>query len=152
MDHSGHGMNMDLPPFTLGRGLEWSADPFFLIGCLVALGLYGWGVVRLARRGDSWQVGRTLSFVVGVLTVMLVMCTKLNDYGMVMFSVHMVQHMVISMLSPILLLMGAPITLALRAMPVARRGAKGPRELLLMFLHSRYMRIITHPAFTIPLF
>ncbi|MFE4251584.1 cytochrome c oxidase assembly protein [Streptomyces sp. NPDC056910] len=152
MDHSGHGMNMDLPPFTLGRGLEWSADPFFLIGCLVALGLYGWGVVRLARRGDRWQVGRTLSFVVGVLTVMLVMCTKLNDYGMVMFSVHMVQHMVISMLSPILLLMGAPITLALRAMPVARRGAKGPRELLLMFLHSRYMRIITHPAFTIPLF
>ncbi|MFE2990834.1 cytochrome c oxidase assembly protein [Streptomyces sp. NPDC059262] len=152
MDHSGHGMNMDLPPFTLGRGLEWSTDPFFLVGCLVALGLYGWGVVRLARRGDSWQVGRTLSFVVGVLTVMLVMCTKLNDYGMVMFSVHMVQHMVISMLSPILLLMGAPITLALRAMPVARRGAKGPRELLLMFLHSRYMRIITHPAFTIPLF
>ncbi|MER5958853.1 cytochrome c oxidase assembly protein [Streptomyces sp. NPDC001893] len=152
MDHSGHGMNMDLPPFTLGRGLAWSADPFFLIGCLVALGLYGWGIVRLARRGDSWQVGRTLSFVVGVLTVMLVMCTKLNDYGMVMFSVHMVQHMVISMLSPILLLMGAPITLALRAMPVARRGAKGPRELLLMFLHSRYMRIITHPAFTIPLF
>ncbi|MFF1566255.1 cytochrome c oxidase assembly protein [Streptomyces sp. NPDC058293] len=152
MDHSGHGMNMDLPPFTLGLGLEWSADPFFLIGCLVALGLYGWGVVRLARRGDSWQVGRTLSFVVGVLTVMLVMCTKLNDYGMVMFSVHMVQHMVISMLSPILLLMGAPITLALRAMPVARRGTKGPRELLLMFLHSRYMRIITHPAFTIPLF
>ncbi|MET7659800.1 cytochrome c oxidase assembly protein [Streptomyces sp. NPDC005463] len=152
MDHSGHGMNMDLPPFTLGRGLEWSADPFFLIGCLVALGLYGWGVVRLARRGDSWQVGRTPSFVVGVLTVMLVMCTKLNDYGMVMFSVHMVQHMVISMLSPILLLMGAPITLALRAMPVARRGTKGPRELLLMFLHSRYMRIITHPAFTIPLF
>ncbi|MFI9777971.1 cytochrome c oxidase assembly protein [Streptomyces sp. NBC_01003] len=152
MDHSGHGMNMDLPPFTLGRGLAWSADPFFLIGCLVALGLYGWGVVRLARRGDSWQVGRTLSFVIGVLTVMLVMCTKLNDYGMVMFSVHMVQHMVISMLSPILLLMGAPITLALRAMPVARRGSKGPRELLLLLLHSRYMRIITHPAFTIPLF
>ncbi|MFB7998134.1 cytochrome c oxidase assembly protein [Streptomyces sp. NPDC056002] len=152
MDHSGHGMNMDLPPFTLGRGLAWSADPFFLIGCLMALGLYGWAVVRLARRGDSWPVGRTLSFVVGVLTVMLVMCTKLNDYGMVMFSVHMVQHMVISMLSPILLLMGAPITLALRAMPVARRGDKGPRELLLMLLHSRYMRIITHPAFTIPLF
>ncbi|WP_338694016.1 cytochrome c oxidase assembly protein [Streptomyces sp. Q6] len=153
MDHSGHGMNMDLPPFTLGRGLEWSADPFFLVGCLLALALYGWGVVRLARRGDSWPLSRTLTFVVGVLTIGLVMCTKLNDYGMVMFSVHMVQHMVISMLSPILLLMGAPVTLALRALPVAaKRGNKGPRELLLMLLHSRYMRIITHPAFTIPLF
>ncbi|WP_055568084.1 MULTISPECIES: cytochrome c oxidase assembly protein [Streptomyces] len=152
MDHSGHGMNMDLPPFTLGRGLELSADPFFLIGCLVALALYGWGVARLVRRGDKWPVGRTVSFVIGILTVLLVMCTKLNDYGMVMFSVHMVQHMVISMLSPILLLLGAPITLALRALPVAARGHKGPREWLLWLLQSRYVKIITHPAFTIPLF
>ncbi|MCW7943985.1 membrane protein [Streptomyces hygroscopicus] len=152
MDHSGHGMIMELPPFTLGRGLEWSADPFFLVACLAGLALYGWGVVRLMRRGDKWPVGRIVAYVAGVLTVMLVMCTKLNDYGMVMFSVHMVQHMVISMLSPILILLGAPITLALRALPPAGRGRKGPRELLLMLLHSRYMRIVTHPAFTIPLF
>ncbi|WP_328429247.1 cytochrome c oxidase assembly protein [Streptomyces sp. NBC_00443] len=152
MDHSGHGMMMDLPPFTLERGLAWSADPFFLVACLVGLALYAWGVVRLTRRGDKWPVGRTVSYVAGVLSVMLVMCTGLNDYGMVMFSVHMVQHMVISMLSPILLLLGAPMTLALRAMPPAGRGRKGPRELLLALLHSRYMRIITHPAFTIPLF
>ncbi|MBW5252284.1 cytochrome c oxidase assembly protein [Streptomyces sp. P01-B04] len=152
MDHSGHGMNMDLPPFTLGRGLQFSADPFFLIGCVLAVVLYVYAVLRLRRRGDGWPVSRTVFFVVGVLTIALVMCTRLNDYGMVMFSVHMVQHMVISMLSPILLLLGAPVTLALRALPVAGRGRKGPRELLLMLLHSRYMKIITHPAFTIPLF
>ncbi|MDJ0463684.1 cytochrome c oxidase assembly protein [Streptomyces sp. H27-C3] len=153
MDHSGHGMNMDLPPFTLGRGLEFSPDPFFLIGCVLALGAYGWGVVRLHRRGDSWPVGRMIFYVIGVLSIALVMCTKLNDYGMVMFSVHMVQHMIISMLTPILLLLGAPVTLALRALPVAGRGnRKGPREILLMLLHSRYMKIVTHPAFTIPLF
>ncbi|MEW2553359.1 cytochrome c oxidase assembly protein [Streptomyces zhihengii] len=152
MDHSGHGMTMDLPPFTLGRGLAFSPDPFFLVGCLLALGLYAWGVVRLRRRGDAWPVSRTVLFTAGVLSVALVMCTKLNDYGMVMFSVHMVQHMVISMLSPIVLLLGAPITLALRALPVAGRGRTGPRELLLMLLHSRYMRVITHPVFTIPLF
>ena len=152
MDHSGHGMTTDLPPFTLGRGLEWSADPFFLVACLVGLGLYGWGVARLLRRGDKWPVGRTVAFTAGVLSVLLVMCTGLNDYGMVMFSVHMVQHMVISMLSPILVLLGAPITLALRALPTAGKGRKGLREVLLMLLHSRYLRIITHPAFTIPLF
>ncbi|MFF7754419.1 cytochrome c oxidase assembly protein [Streptomyces sp. NPDC007971] len=152
MDHSGHGMMMDLPPFTLARGLQWSAEPFFLIGCVAGLALYGWGVVRLRRRGDAWPVSRTVSYVIGVLTVLLVMCTRLNDYGMVMFSVHMVQHMVISMLSPILILLGAPVTLALRALPVAGKGRKGPRELLLALLHSRYMRIITHPVFTIPLF
>ncbi|MFF3732380.1 cytochrome c oxidase assembly protein [Streptomyces sp. NPDC002476] len=152
MDHSGHGMNMDLPPFTLERGLQFSPDAFFLIGCLLALGLYGYGVLRLRRRGDAWPVGRTVFFFVGVLSIALVMCTKLNDYGMVMFSVHMVQHMVISMLSPILVLLGAPVTLALRALPVAGRGRTGPRELLLMLLHSRYMRVITHPVFTIPMF
>ncbi|GAA3871083.1 cytochrome c oxidase assembly protein [Streptomyces sp. NPDC003631] len=152
MDHSGHGMTTDLPPFTLGRGLEWSTDPFFLVACLAGLALYGWGVARLVRRGDKWPVGRTIAYTVGVLMVMLSMCTKLNDYGMVMFSVHMVQHMVISMLAPILILLGAPITLALRALPTAGRDRTGPRELLLMLLHSRYIRIITHPAFTIPLF
>lgn len=55
MDHSGHGMDMhmdmDLPPFTLGRGLEFSFDSFFLIGSLAGLALYGWGVLRLRRRG-----------------------------------------------------------------------------------------------------
>ncbi|WP_431032145.1 cytochrome c oxidase assembly protein [Streptomyces sp. P6-2-1] len=152
MDHSGHGMMSDLPPFTLGRGLEPSPDVFFLVACLLGLVLYGWGVARLRRRGDSWSWGRTIPFVLGVLTIMLVMCTKLNDYGMVMFSVHMVQHMVISMLSPILILMGAPTTLALRALPVAGRGRKGPREWLLWLLHSRYMRVVTHPLFTIPIF
>ncbi|MFI9306469.1 cytochrome c oxidase assembly protein [Streptomyces triculaminicus] len=153
MDHSGHGMmHMDMPPFTLERGLQFSGEPFFMIGCLLGLGLYGWGVVRLRRRGDAWPWGRMVAFVAGVLSVALVMCTKLNDYGMVMFSVHMVQHMVISMLSPILLLLGAPVTLTLRALPAAGRGRKGPREWLVALLHSRYMRVITHPAFTIPLF
>ncbi|WP_262701338.1 MULTISPECIES: cytochrome c oxidase assembly protein [Streptomyces] len=152
MDHGGHGMMMDLPPFTLSRGLEFGGDPFFLVGCVLALGLYGWGVARLRRRGDTWPVGRVVSFVLGVLTIAVAMCTKLNDYGMVMFSVHMVQHMIISMVSPILLLLGAPVTLTLRALPAAGRGRKGPRELLVALLHSRYMRIITHPAFTIPLF
>ncbi|MBI0297056.1 cytochrome c oxidase assembly protein [Streptomyces sp. PRKS01-29] len=152
MDHGGHGMMMDLPPFTLARGLEFGGDPFFLVGCVLALGLYGWGAARLWRRGDAWPVGRVVSFVLGVLTIAVAMCTKLNDYGMVMFSVHMVQHMIVSMVSPILLLLGAPVTLTLRALPAAGRGRKGPRELLVALLHSRYMRIITHPAFTIPLF
>ncbi|MEV4442906.1 cytochrome c oxidase assembly protein [Streptomyces sp. NPDC049577] len=152
MDHSGHGMTMDMPPFTLGRGLEFSGDPFFMISCLLGLGLYGWGVVRLRRRGDAWPMGRVVGFTLGVLSVALVMCTKLNDYGMVMFSVHMVQHMVVSMLSPILILLGAPVTLALRALPAAGRGRRGPREWLVALLHSRYMRVITHPVFTIPLF
>ncbi len=157
MGHGGDGMpGMDMPvqmpPFTIGRGLEFGGDPFFLVGCLLALALYGWGVLRLRARGDRWPVGRCVGFLFGVLTIGVTMCTRLNDYGMVMFSVHMVQHMIISMLSPILLLLGAPVTLTLRALPTAGRGRKGPRELLVALLHSRYLRMVTHPAFTIPLF
>ncbi|MEC3992232.1 cytochrome c oxidase assembly protein [Actinacidiphila sp. DG2A-62] len=156
MEHGGHGMPgmpMDLPPFTLGQGLAFTGgDPFFLVGCVLALVLYGWGVLRLRRRGDRWSPGRTVAFTAGVLTVAVTMCTRLNDYGMVQFSVHMVQHMIISMLSPILLLLGAPVTLALRALPAAGGGRTGPRELLVKVLHSRYLRVVTHPAFTIPLF
>lgn len=130
MDHGGHGMPTDLPPFTLGRGLAFTGEPFFLSASLLVLVLYGWGVARLHRRGDAWPALRTVAFVLGVLTVVLVMCTRLNAYGMVLFSVHMVQHMVLSMLVPILLLLGAPVTLALRALPAAGRGRTGPRELL----------------------
>jgi putative membrane protein len=152
MDHSMPGMMMDLPPFTLGRAFVYSSDPFFLISCALGLVLYGWGVARMVRRGDAWPVGRSISFLLGVLLIGITTCTGLNDYGMVMFSIHMVQHMVISMVAPLLILLGAPVTLALRTLPVARRGHKGPRELLLAVLHSWFMRVITHPAFTIPLF
>ncbi|OEV08118.1 cytochrome c oxidase assembly protein [Streptomyces nanshensis] len=152
MDHGGHGMTMDLPPFTLGRGLEFTGEPFFLTGCLLALALYAAAVVRLRRRGDAWPVGRSVAWVLGVLCVGVTMCTALNEYGMVLFSVHMVQHMIISMLAPILLLLGAPVTLTLRALPSAGRGRKGPRELLVAALHSRVLRVFTHPGFTIPLF
>jgi putative membrane protein len=152
MGHGGHGMMMDLPPFTLSRGLAFGGDPFFLVCSVLALVLYVWGVARLVRRGDRWPVGRVVAFAIGIGTIVLVMCTGLNRYGMVMFSVHMVQHMVLSMLSPILLLLGAPVTLALRALPVARNSRKGPRELLVALLHSRYLTVVTHPAFSIPLF
>jgi putative membrane protein len=152
MDHGGYGMPMHLPPFTLGRALSFSADPFFLVGCVMAVLLYGWGVARLLRRGDRWPVGRVAALVLGVTAVGVTMCTRLDDYGMAMFSVHMIQHMIVSMVSPILLLLGAPVTLALRSLPAAGRGRTGPRALLVALLHSRYLRVLTHPAFTIPLF
>ena len=152
MGHGDHGGMTELPPFSFARGLEISTDPVFAFGCLAVLVLYLGGVARLRARGDRWQTGRTVSFVLGVLSVLLVTCTALNDYGMVLFSVHMTQHMVISMLSPILLLLGAPITLALRALPAAGRGRTGPRELLAAAVHSRYVRVVSSPLFTIPLF
>jgi putative copper resistance protein D len=152
MGHDGHGTGMDLPPITFGRALEFSPDPVFLSGCLIVLALYAWGALRLHRRGDAWSPGRSVSFLLGVLSIVAVTCTGLNDYGMVLFSAHMTQHMIISMVSPLLLLLGAPVTLALRALPAAGRGRHGPRELLAALLRSRYVRVATSPLFTITLF
>ncbi|MEU9075966.1 cytochrome c oxidase assembly protein [Kitasatospora sp. NPDC048538] len=148
-----HGGMTRLGPFSLSNVWTWSPDWVFLLAGLVALALYAVAVVRLHRRGDRWPVGRTVGWVAGVGTLLLVTCTGLNDYGMVLFSAHMIQHMVLSMLTPILLLLGAPITLALRALRPAGKGRpRGPRELLVALLHSRYVRVVSHPAFTIPLF
>ncbi|MQS08348.1 cytochrome c oxidase assembly protein [Streptomyces alkaliphilus] len=152
MDHADHGITAELPPFTLLRGLQPGGETFFAVGCAVVLALYLWGVIRLRRRGDAWSPGRTVAFVLGVLSVWAVTGTAMNDYGMLLFSVHMVQHMIISMFSPILLLLGAPVTLTLRALPTAGRGRRGPREWLVFLLHSRYVRTITSPLVTIPLF
>ncbi|MBB0231011.1 cytochrome c oxidase assembly protein, partial [Streptomyces calidiresistens] len=152
MDHADHGITAELPPFTLLRGLQPGGETFFAVGCAVVLALYLWGVIRLRRRGDAWSPGRTTAFVLGVLSVWAVTGTAMNDYGMLLFSVHMVQHMIISMFSPILLLLGAPVTLTLRALPTAGRGRRGPREWLVSLLHSRYVRTVTSPLVTIPLF
>jgi putative copper resistance protein D len=147
------GMGHDLPPLTLGRALalDPSADWPFVVGCALMLGLYLGGVVRLRRRGDSWPLGRTIAWMLGTLTVALVTCTRLDAYGMQLLSAHMLQHMVLSMLSPIILLLGAPVTLALRALPAAK-GRLSPRDLLVSLLHSRYVKVVSHPAFTLPLF
>lgn len=148
-----HGGMAELGPFSLSNVMTWSPDWVFLIGSLAALALYGAGVVRLYRRGDRWPIGRSVGWAAGIGSVILVTCTGLNDYGMVLFSAHMMQHMVLSMLSPILLLLGAPITLALRALrPTGKGRPRGPRELLVALLHSTYVKVISHPGFTIPLF
>jgi putative copper resistance protein D len=125
---------------------------FLAVVAVVALVLYLVGVVRLRSTGVRWPWWRTLSFVVGAVTLFGVTGTWLNGYSMVLFSQHMGQHMVLSMISPLLLLIGAPVTLALRALPRGTGAAGAPRALLLEALHSRFARFVSHPLFTIPLF
>ncbi|MEO8330251.1 MAG: cytochrome c oxidase assembly protein, partial [Candidatus Nanopelagicales bacterium] len=77
----------------------------------------------------------------------------LATYGRVVFSLHMTQHMVLSMVAPILLVLAAPITLALRSLPAAGRNEpSGPREWLLSALHSPFVRVLTHPVTALVLF
>ena len=141
-----------LPAPGISSYLTWHPEPIFLVLSIVAAAAYLFGVARLRQRGDKWAIGRTANFLVGVLLFLGITCSGLNEYGMYLFSAHMIQHMMLSMVVPLFLLLGAPITLTLRVLHPAGPGRTGPRELLLSLLHSRFAKVISSPLFTLPLF
>jgi cytochrome c oxidase assembly factor CtaG len=137
-----------LPEFTVGRVFtEWSLDPFLFVGAVWVTGLYVVGVAALRRRGDRWPLGRTLAFVVaGMGGFFFATSSGLAAYDTTLLSVHMVQHMVLSMWVPLFLALGAPVTLALRTLPGR------PRRWLLAVLHSRVARVLAFPPLALALY
>lgn len=121
-------------------------DLFFGFIAVAMLVVYlGW-VRRLHRRGDRWPVGRTVSWVIGCLVLGYLVLGAPAVYGHVMLSVHMAAHMAYVMVVPILLVTAAPVTLAMRALPVRHDGSRGPREWLLGLVHSRWGRFVANPV------
>jgi putative copper resistance protein D len=140
-------------PLTLGRYLTgWNADPLWLIGCGFALFFYLAGVWRLRRRGDRWPIGRTISWVCGVVVLAYITNGGINVYEDYLFSSHMLAHMSLTMLVPLLLVPGAPVTLAARAIRKRVDGSRGPREWILTAVHSRFAGIIANPIVAAVLF
>ncbi|EWT01407.1 cytochrome C oxidase assembly protein [Intrasporangium oryzae NRRL B-24470] len=130
----------------------WRIEWLFLAVGLLAIGLYLAGVVRLHRRGDRWPVGRTITWVIGWLLFVYATNGVLGIYGRVAFSWHMTLHMVEAMVIPIFLVLGAPVTLALRTLRPRSDGTLGPRELLLGLIHSRFLAVIGNPIFAAAFF
>ena len=131
----------------------WVPDGFALAFLVLAVALYAAGVLALRRRGDRWPVGRTVCWAAGLLVFAWATVGGLGLYSHVLFSAHMVAHMLLSMVVPIGLVLGAPVTLALRTLPGPRvPGELGPRQLLLAVLHSRVARVVMHPLVAFALF
>jgi putative copper resistance protein D len=147
------GYDLEGPP-TLARILfDWRFDLIFGTAAIVLAGLYVAAVVRLRRRGDRWPPGRILAWLLGCLALLFVTSSGVGRYMPAMFSMHMVAHMGLSMLVPILLVLGAPVSLALRALPAAGRDdPPGMREWILAALHSRLSRLLTNPVVATVLF
>ncbi len=140
------GYGFDGPPTVARVFFDWRFDLIFGTAAIVMAVLYVLGVRRLRGRGDAWPMGRTLAWMCGCAALLFTTSSGLGRYMPAMFSMHMVAHMMLSMLVPILLVLGAPMTLALRALPTAGRGEPpGPREWLLAALHSRVSRFLTNP-------
>jgi cytochrome c oxidase assembly factor CtaG len=107
-----------LPPFGWHAVLtEWQAAPA-VTACVVLLaGLYAWGVVRVARQHPThrWPMWRTALFMAGLAVVVLALQSGIGTYDDVLFWDHMIQHLMLIMVAPPLLIFGQPITLLLHA-------------------------------------
>lgn len=113
---------------------------------LTAITLYVVGYVRLRRRGDGWPVGRLVAWVAGWSVVLVLATTRVWMFSSATFSWHMLVHMSLNMLVPVLLVLAGPITLLLRAAPVTRKTQlMGVRDAVEAMLSWRLVQRLTHP-------
>ena len=117
---------------------DWSlgiAFPFVV----AAAALYVIGVRRLHARGRPWPAGRTAVFLSGLAVILVATESGVAAYDRILFSLHIVQHILLGMVAPLLLVLGAPVTLALQA------SARSSQRRILRVLHSPPVRVLTHP-------
>lgn len=136
-----HGSDAPAPtfPFVL---LAWRFDPLVVLGLLLAAVVYLWAVGRVNRAHPSNRqpAHRSWLFCAGLAAIGLALLSPIEAYEGALFSVHMVQHMLLELVAAPLLLAGAPITLALRA------AAPSLRRRLLAILQSRIVHAISFPV------
>ena len=133
--------------------LAYDADGLMLALLIFAVAIYIKGVLILSRRGVKWPVGRTIAFAIGISAVDFATSGGLGVYSRFAFSNHMMSHMVLGMIAPIGIVLGAPITLALRTLPQARNKEEwGVRGAFIAILHSRLSRIYTNPVVALAIF
>lgn len=142
------------PPPTWSRILFNYEPDALMIGVLItAVALYIKGVLVMRRRGDNWPVGRSIAFGLGIAGIDFATSGGLGLYAHFAFSYHMVAHMVLGMIAPIGIVLGAPITLALRTLPQSRNGTeRGVRGTLLAALNSKVATFYTNPIVAVALF
>jgi cytochrome c oxidase assembly factor CtaG/putative copper export protein len=142
------------PPPNLWRLISLYDPDALMIGVLVtAVALYIRGVIILTRRGDKWPVGRTFAFALGISAIDYATSGGLGVYAKFSFEYHMIAHMLLGMVAPIGIVLGAPITLALRTLPQGRTSEeRGVRGTLIALLHSKPAAVFTNPVSALALF
>jgi len=119
--------------------LGWSIEPVPLAGVALMVVAYVVGIRRLGRTGRHWARARTACFMAGCGVILVALGSGLAAYDEQYFTFHVGEHLLLSMIGPPLLALGAPITLALQA------GSRPTQQRLLRLLHSRPVIVITHP-------
>jgi cytochrome c oxidase assembly factor CtaG/putative copper export protein len=145
------GYNLAGPPTMLRLALDWRFEVLFGSFAIVLAAGYLIGLARLRRSGEHWPVGRTAAWLAGCLVLLLATSSGIGRYAEAMFSVHIASHMLVAMVAPMLLVLGGPVTLTLRALP-SDSGAWGPREWLRALSESSAVRVLTHPMVALVVF
>ncbi|MDP7730942.1 MULTISPECIES: cytochrome c oxidase assembly protein [Mycobacterium] len=147
------GYQLPHPPTIASVLTLWRFDSFLGTAGLVLAAAYVAGYVRLRRNGNAWPVGRLVAWLAGCLSLVFTTSSGVRAYGSAVFSMHMTEHMILNMFVPVLLVMGGPVTLALRVLPSAGKGQPpGPREWLTWLLHSRVTAFLSNPIVAFVLF
>ena len=143
-----------LPPPVSFENLVtlWNFDLIWILVCGFAALFYVLGVVRLTRRGDAWPWYRTAAWLAGIALLFYVTNGGVNVYERFLFSSHMLAHMTLGMVIPVLLVPGAPVTLALRTIHKRADASRGPREWLMLLVHSRFFAVLANPLVAAGLF
>ncbi len=124
---------------------HWEPVPSIAIGLIAMLAAYLWGT----KFKLTWK---TFVFILGIAILWLGLMSPLDELGdEYLFSAHMVQHMVLATVVPVLVVFAAPVTLGLRALPARAAthpgdGSRGPREWLLALVHSRVAGFFSNPV------
>jgi cytochrome c oxidase assembly factor CtaG/putative copper export protein len=139
------GTALPAPPTALRYLTEWNFDLLWLLLCAFAIFFYVAGVWRLRRRGDSWPMHRTVLWIAGILLLFWITNGGVNLYQKYLFSSHMLAHMTLGMMVPVLLVPAAPITLLLRTVAKRTDGSRGAREWALLAVGSRYFGFLSRP-------
>lgn len=147
------GIEMPAPPTFSRVLLGYEADGLMLGLLIFLVALYIKGVIILTKRGDKWPVGRTIAFALGISAVDFATSGGLGLYSHFAFSNHMMAHMVLGMIAPIGIVLGAPITLALRTLPLGRNQQEsGIRGVFIELLHSKLSKFYTNPVVALAIF
>ncbi len=131
------------PPVQLNQLLtavqtDWLS---LLIVCveIASIALYFHGVRRLERKGRKWPKARTVSFVSGIVLVWIATGSGLASYDDSVFTVHVIQHLLLMNFAPIFIALSAPITLLIQA------GSRSVQTRTISILHTKPIRFITFP-------
>ncbi len=141
-DGGSNSMSVSLPPLQWASFAHWHVRPWWVLFSVVALAGYLSAVV-VARRQRQQVVhpARVTAFVAGILVLLFTVSSAIDSYAMALFWDHMIEHLLLIMVVPALLVLGSPIT-AVRAAAAPGRTAAGVDQ----FARSWPISVLTHPV------